>query len=267
MSIQAKAFQFSLLIHGTLFAGLVLAGLLPTKQPPPLVIDFSLNLTEARAGEAAAAPGSDAPSPAGSISPQPQAAESSSAISPPKPNQITPQPKKTIPPKPSMHKKRPVPSPEPVKEVAPSMPPLQAPAPSQVSAVESAFPVTGSAVVSSAAGAGLAQGKDGAGPASGTVGGSRGDGGGMRYDFSYVRACILKNLRFPASARQRGQTGKIVVSFTLLADGQVEHIAIVSSSGHEILDQAVIDTIRRVAPFSRPPVSAQLVLPIVFHLK
>ena len=265
MSIQAKAFQFSLLIHGTLFAGLVLAGLLPAKQPPPLVIDFSLNLTEARAGEAAAAPGSDAPSPAGSISPQPQAAESSSAISPPKPNQITPQPKKTIPPKPSVHKKRPVHSPEPVKDVAPSMPP--SPAPSQASAVKGASAVTGSAVVSSAAGAGIAQGKNGANAASGAGGGNQGEGDGMRYDFSYVRACILKNLRFPASARQRGQTGKIVVSFNLLADGQVERIAIVTGSGHEILDQAVIDTIRRVAPFSRPPVSAQLVLPIVFHLK
>ena len=89
----------------------------------------------------------------------------------------------------------------------------------------------------------------------------------MRYDFAYVRERILKNLHFPATARQRGQTGKIVVSFTLMADGQVERIAIVAGSGHDILDQAVIDTIRRVAPFPRPPVSAQLVLPIVFHLK
>ena len=267
MSIQAKAFQFSLLIHGTLFAGLVLAGLLPSMQPPPLVIDFSLNLTEARAGEAAAAPGSDAPSPAGSASLQPQTTEASPAISPPKPTQIAPQPKKAIPPKPSVHKKRPVPSPEPVKDVAPSMPPAQAPAPSQVSAVAGTSLVTGSVAVSPAPGAGLAQGKDGAGTASGSIGGSRGDGGGMGYDFSYVRERILKNLRFPATARQQGQTGKIVVSFNLLADGQVERIAIVTGSGHDILDQAVIDTIRRVAPFPKPPLSAQLVLPIVFHLK
>lgn len=265
MSIQVKAFQFSLLIHGTLFAGLVLAGLLPTKQPPPVVIDFSLNLTEARAGEPAAAPGSEVPSPAGSASPQPQAVEAPPANSPPKPKEIVPQPKKAIPPKPRVHKKRPEPSPEPLKAMAPRTPPLQTP--SQVSAVEGASPVTGSAAVSSAAGAGIAQGKDGAGAASGTVGGSPGDGGGMRYDFSYVRERILKKLRFPASARQRGQSGKIVVSFTLLADGQVERIAIVAGSGHEILDQAVIDTIRQVAPFPRPPVSAQLVLPIVFHLK
>lgn len=136
-----------------------------------------------------------------------------------------------------------------------------------MTAVAGTSPVTGSAAVSSAPGAGLAQGKDGAGTASGTIGGSRGDGGGIRYDFSYVRERILKNLRFPATARQQGQTGKIVVSFNLLADGQVEQIAIVASSGHDILDQAVIDTIRRVAPFPKPPLSAQLVLPIVFHLK
>lgn len=268
MSIQAKAFQFSLLIHGALFAGLVLAGFLPTKQPPPLVIDFSLNLTEARAGEPAPAAGSELPSPAGSASPQPQVVEAPPAISPPKPTQIVPQRKKAIPPKPRVHEKRPVPSPERLKDVAPSTQPSQIPEPSQVTAVEGTSPATGSAAVSPALGAWLAQahGKDAGGSGNGPSGGRQGEGG-MRYDFTYVRERILSNLHFPASARQRGQTGKIVVSFSLMADGQVERIAIIAGSGHDILDQAVIDTIRRVAPFPRPPVSAQLVLPIVFHLK
>lgn len=97
MSIQAKAFQFSLLIHGTLFAGLVLAGLLPTKQPPPLVIDFSLNLTEARAGEPAASPGPDAPPPTGAARPQSQTVEAPPAISPPKPKEIAPPAEKNHP--------------------------------------------------------------------------------------------------------------------------------------------------------------------------
>ena len=42
MSIQAKAFQFSLLIHGTLLAGLVLAGLLLSVTQLVLVTAASL---------------------------------------------------------------------------------------------------------------------------------------------------------------------------------------------------------------------------------
>lgn len=101
----------------------------------------------------------------------------------------------------------------------------------------------------------------------GIKGGNRGNGDGMHYDFSYVRHLILKNLHFPATARKMGLTGKIVVSFVLKADGQVEGITVVASSGHDILDDTVVATIRRVAPFPKPPVSAQLKLPIVFNLK
>lgn len=251
MSIQVKAFQFSLLIHGILFAGLVLAGLLPAKQPPPVVIDFSLNLTEARAGEPAASPGSEVPPPAGSASPQPK--------------EIHPSPKKPVPHKAKVPQNRPAPSPHIVKEVATTEPAQSRPEPA-AAVTESASSFTGQPSPASSPGAGLAQGKDAGGSGNGPSGGRQGEGG-MRYDFTYVRERILSNLRFPATARQRGQSGKIVVSFSLMADGQVERIAIVAGSGHDILDQAVIDTIRRVAPFPRPPVSAQLVLPIVFHLK
>jgi protein TonB len=82
-----------------------------------------------------------------------------------------------------------------------------------------------------------------------------------------VRKKILRNLRFPSTARKLGLSGKIVVSFILKTDGHVEAINVVSSSGHAILDRAVVATIRRIAPFSKPPVKAQLMLPIVFHLR
>ena len=44
---------------------------------------------------------------------------------------------------------------------------------------------------------------------------------------------------------------------------QIQRIA---APGHEILDNNVVATIRRIAPFPRPPARAQLVLPIVFNL-
>lgn len=265
MSTQVKAFQWSLLLHCTLLAGLVLGGLLPTKQSPPLVIDFSFNLTAARAGESATALGAEVPASAGSASSQPQTVETPPSIKPPKPQEIAARPKKAILPKPRVPKKQLLDPPETVKKLASSVSPP--PAPSSVTPTEGTSPAMGKSPVSSASGAGPAQGKDGAGAAGGALGEQRGEGGGMRYDFTYVRDRILKNLRFPTTARQQGQRGKIVVSFNLLANGQVEHLAIVASSGHELLDQCVIDTIRRVAPFPKPPIRAQLVLPIVFRLK
>lgn len=265
MSIQARAVQCSLLIHCTLFTGLVLAGLLPAKQPPPLVIDLSLNLAGVGTGEPAASPGSDSPSPPGASDPQSRAVESSPPLPAPT-REIAPSPKKSIPRTPKLQKKRPAPPPHVVKEPTPIAPARPLPPPA-AAAADNISTATGSATLSPSAGAGLAQSKAGAGTDHDPGDGSRGEGGGMRDDFTYVRERILHNLRFPAIARQKGQTGEIVVAFNLLADGQVEGMVIVSGSGHDILDQCVLDTIRRVSPFPRPPTSAHLVLPIVFHLK
>ena len=87
------------------------------------------------------------------------------------------------------------------------------------------------------------------------------------YDFEFVRKLIVKNLTFPATARRKGLTGKIVVTFHLKEDGQATDIALVESSGHDILDNTVVVTIRRISPFPRPEAAAQIILPIVFHLK
>ncbi len=97
---------------------------------------------------------------------------------------------------------------------------------------------------------------------------SKGDSGGSKtYDFQFVRNLIVKNLSFPATARRMGLTGKIVVAFLLKEDGQIENITVVESSGHDILDNNVVATIRRISPFPKPPATARIVLPITFHLK
>jgi len=41
---------------------------------------------------------------------------------------------------------------------------------------------------------------------------------------------------------------------------------VVESSGHGILDRNVVDTIREVQPFPKPPVRAELVIPVVYVL-
>lgn len=84
--------------------------------------------------------------------------------------------------------------------------------------------------------------------------------------FAYIRDRIVKNLYFPPAARKMGWSGKVCVSFVICRDGRVEQVRIVQSTGFEVLDRNVVDAIKRASPFPRPPVEAELTLPIVYKL-
>lgn len=49
-------------------------------------------------------------------------------------------------------------------------------------------------------------------------------------------------------------------------DGKVKDIRIRKSSGFDILDENVIDTIRRVEPFPKPPIAVELIIPVEYRL-
>ena len=85
--------------------------------------------------------------------------------------------------------------------------------------------------------------------------------------FEYIRKLIMQNLSFPAAARKMGWYGKLVVSFIIREDGNVEDINIVSGSGHDMLDANVITAINKTVPFPKPPVRAQITLPIIYNLR
>ena len=94
-------------------------------------------------------------------------------------------------------------------------------------------------------------------------------GGGQQkpfYNLDYIRILIMKNLSFPSSARKLGLKGKVTVAFILKKDGTVEDISILTSSGYEILDSNVVETISKIAPFPRPPGQAHVVLPIDYNI-
>jgi len=61
------------------------------------------------------------------------------------------------------------------------------------------------------------------------------------------------NLYYPEQARNNKIYGDILMVVTLLPDGAVENVEIVSSSGHPSLDQAAITTVRLAAPFAPFP--------------
>jgi protein TonB len=73
-------------------------------------------------------------------------------------------------------------------------------------------------------------------------------------------------------ARQRNVQGVAVVIFTISAGGQIESSRISRSSGHDLLDEASRDTIRKVGKF--PPLPAELnrknltiEIPLAFRLR
>jgi protein TonB len=85
--------------------------------------------------------------------------------------------------------------------------------------------------------------------------------------FAYIRDIIEKNLVYPRLAQRNSWTGKTIVFFTVQKNGHVKDIRIMKSSGYNILDESVIETIRKVQPFPRPPTSVDVTIPLSFELK
>jgi protein TonB len=85
--------------------------------------------------------------------------------------------------------------------------------------------------------------------------------------FTYIRDIIERNLSYPPRAQRMGWAGTVVVSLSVRKDGRVGDIRIVKSSGYEILDDNVIETVRKVEPFPRPPVPVELKIPLSYRLE
>lgn len=264
MSRQRTSFCLSLLIHGLLLSSLYAVSSSSAWQSAPVVLDFSVLSGGAPAG----APGPLPPGPAASR----PVARSTPA---PRPRAVAP-----LPPLP----------------VAPRAIPgtaLEQNGPAAISASEKRETVAtargegqtratvsdgppgspgGGGNAPSGAGSG-GGGNGGGGSGSGTGGGS---GGGataeqlrnryLREHFAYIRDLIQKNINYPSRARKFGWAGRVVVSFIVHESGRVSDERVMASSGYDLLDTNVISTIRSVAPFPRPPVKAELRIPIVYRL-
>ncbi|MDQ7010379.1 MAG: energy transducer TonB [Mariprofundaceae bacterium] len=64
-----------------------------------------------------------------------------------------------------------------------------------------------------------------------------------------VRRHLEAHKFYPASARRRGITGEVEVGFVLDRLGMAEKITVLASSGHDLLDWAAQETVRRAQPF------------------
>ncbi|HJX32100.1 MAG TPA: energy transducer TonB, partial [Thermodesulfobacteriota bacterium] len=78
---------------------------------------------------------------------------------------------------------------------------------------------------------------------------------------------IQENITYPARAQRMGWQGKVIIDFIILENGSASNIKIAKSSGFEVLDDNVIKTVESVAPFPKPPVKAELRVPIIYRLE
>jgi protein TonB len=90
--------------------------------------------------------------------------------------------------------------------------------------------------------------------------------GYIKANFSYIRDMIIKRIIYPERAREMGWQGKVKVSFVISSDGLVKDIRIIKSSGVDILDRNAVETVKKASPFPKPPVAAQLIIPISYRL-
>lgn len=88
----------------------------------------------------------------------------------------------------------------------------------------------------------------------------------LKEHFAYIRDLIIKKLSYPSVARRMGWSGRVVLAFVVKEDGTIGTLKVRESSGYNALDNSAVDTVRNVAPFPKPPVAAEIIMPVQFLL-
>ena len=107
-------------------------------------------------------------------------------------------------------------------------------------------------------------GGGGAGLASRGGGGGGGSGDGVADLLRRIRRQIEQAKIYPEAARREGIQGTVELRFRIAADGSVEAVEVLRSSGSGILDEASQQTIRRAGPY--PLVRGWIRLPLAYRL-
>ncbi len=89
----------------------------------------------------------------------------------------------------------------------------------------------------------------------------------LKEQFEYIRDIIYRKAAYPSMAIEMNITGTVFLSFCVREDGGVEGIDILKGSGASILDRDAVATIRRAAPFPRPPVRVVVKFPMEYRLE
>jgi len=92
-------------------------------------------------------------------------------------------------------------------------------------------------------------------------------------DYGWLAAPLLRRIetlkQYPASARLNHLEGRVIVQVAIEEDGRITSATITKSSGHEVLDQAALDTLRQASPvaLSRPLETSRLTIQIPLNYR
>ncbi len=285
MIARVGGVMLSVLLHAGLIAGLLAWS--AVDWTGPLFVDLV---------ERAESPGSPTAGLSPAPSPRPAARAAGAA---PAPARAAVRPAPVAPAAPAVPAPAPTPvAAEPVAPVAPSPPsaptlavePLAAPPAAAIS------PLASSAPAAPAEGRGAAS-DSGAGPAPGSGAQTRGDadrgaGGGAGSSVALAtpgtggagaapaeygpylrqfRQRVQESLVYPLAARRQGLGGTVELHVWLEATGRVRDVQVARSSSHGVLDDAALETIRRLGPVPFPeslPRRPLLIrIPLVYELR
>jgi protein TonB len=192
----------------------------------------------------------------------------------PKP-QAKPRPAPQFKPKP-VPKPAPRRQPEPLPKPEPGEPKIPEKAERPIEKAPAAPAIPPAPPVDSPADAGPGEGKAKTSGAATARSDSPAEGGGRNADtFEAARAdaAYLHNPKpeYPSMARSRHWEGKVVLRVKVLADGSCGEAEVVQSSGHDMLDEAASEAVRRwrFVPAKRggKPIDSVVNIPLVFKLE
>lgn len=89
----------------------------------------------------------------------------------------------------------------------------------------------------------------------------------VKEQFSYIKNAIQRTINYPRLARRMGWEGKVVISFIVSKDGNIDKARVIESSGYTALDKNALETIEKSTPFPKPPARAELIVPVVYRLR
>jgi protein TonB len=87
-----------------------------------------------------------------------------------------------------------------------------------------------------------------------------------------VHGELARHFFYPQLARRKGWQGRVDLGFRVEADGRIERIRVVRSSGHGILDRSAMQALRDVGRLSvgTPKLGShgwELDLPVIYRLR
>jgi protein TonB len=89
----------------------------------------------------------------------------------------------------------------------------------------------------------------------------------LKEQFEYIRNVIYRKAVYPSAALEMKITGTVFLSFCVREDGGVEKVGILKGSGASILDRDAVATVKRAAPFPRPPARVIVKFPMEYRLE